>query len=259
MKTLSFVIPMYNEEKRLEKTVLALKEGVYFAGIKLEKIIFVDDGSTDKTVLALKKHKRSIERSTIAKVSIISYPVNRGKGYAVRRGMAESNSDYTLLFDADMSTPLKELAKFLPFIEEGVPVIIGTRKNGESTVVKAQPIHRQILGRGFTFLSNSILGTKVTDFTCGFKAFSKSAKDIIFNACRIERWGYDSEIVYLATKFDLKIQEKAVKWFDDKRSKVNVLKDIFGSLNELFEIRLNDLKGLYQNRNAEFIKLQIET
>jgi len=245
MKTLTFVIPVYNEEKRLEKTFKALLKGVFFAGISLEKIIFVDDGSTDKTMSQIKKHKSRIQKKTKAKIKIINYKGNKGKGYAVKKGMLTSKSDYTLLFDADMSTPITEFKKFIPFIKKNIPVIIGTRKNGESTVVKPQPLYRQILGRGFTLLSNLILNTKVTDFTCGFKAFSKIAKNEIFTYSKIKRWGYDAEIIYLATKTGLEIQEKAVKWSDDKRSKVNVLRDIFESFKELIEIRTNDYKGAY--------------
>ncbi len=244
-KTLTFVIPVYNEETRLSKTFKALLKGISFAGIKLEKIIFVDDGSIDNTLEQIKKHKSQIQKKTKAGIKIISYKGNKGKGYAVKKGMLASNSAYTLLFDADMSTPITEFKKFLPYMRKNVPVIIGTRKNGESTVIRPQPLYRQLLGRGFTLLSNLILNTKVTDFTCGFKAFSKIAKNEIFSYSRIKRWGYDSEIIFLATKMGLEIKEKAVKWSDVKKSKVNVFHDVFGSFKELIEIRINDYKGTY--------------
>lgn len=240
MKTISFVIPVYNEEKRIGKTIKALLGGVSFAGLKLEKVIFVDDGSRDNTKLKIKNEKLRIERKLKAKVKIISYNKNRGKGYAIKRGMLASKSDYTLMFDADMSTKISELKKFLPLINKNIDVIIGTRKNGHSTVTKHQPLYRELLGRGFTLLSNIILDTWVTDFTCGFKAFSKAAKDRIFNYVIIDRWSYDAEIIYLAKKMNFSIQEKAVAWKNDPRTKVDLMKDLPETLTDLIKIRLHD-------------------
>jgi len=234
MKTLSFVIPVFNEEKRIKKTIKALKKGFSFSGLKLKEIIFVDDGSTDKT-------KSIIQKSLGKKAKIISYQLNRGKGFAVRTGMLASTADYTLFFDADMATPLSEFKKFLPFLEQGIPVIIGTRKNGQSTVIKHQPKYREILGKAFTLLANIILNTWVTDFTCGFKAFSYQAKEDIFSQSKIDRWGYDAEILFLAKQMNFAIAEKAVLWSDDHRTKVNLVKDLPRTLTELFQIRLNHL------------------
>lgn len=240
MKTLTFVIPVYNEEKRIGKTFKALLGGFSFAGLKLEKVIFVDDGSKDETKQEIKNQKLKIEKRLKAKIKIISYSKNRGKGYAIKQGMLASKSDYTLMFDADMSTSLSQLRKFLPFIKKDVDVIIGTRKNGQSTVVKHQPLYRELLGRGFTLLSNIILDTWVTDFTCGFKAFSKFAKNRIFANTIIDRWSYDAEIIYLAKKMNFPLQEKAVVWKNDPRTKVNLLKDLPETLADLIKIRFHD-------------------
>ncbi|MFA5770064.1 MAG: glycosyltransferase [Patescibacteria group bacterium] len=240
MRTISFIIPVYNEEKRIGKTIKALLGGVSFPGLKLEKLIFVDDGSKDNTKFEIKNSKSKIEKKLKAKIKIISYRKNRGKGYAIKQGMLASKSDYTLMFDADMSTSISELKKFLPFMKKGVDVIIGTRKNGHSTVVKHQPLYREILGRGFTLLSNVILDTWVTDFTCGFKAFSKFAKDRIFENTIVDRWSYDAEILYLAKKMNLIIQEKAVIWKNDPGTKVNLMKDLPETLTDLVKIRFYD-------------------
>lgn len=239
MKTISFVIPVYNEEKRLKKAFTALEKGFSFDGIKLEKVIFVNDGSTDNTILKIKSQKSKIEKKLKAKIEIVSYCKNMGKGYAVRQGMFASNSDYTLLFDVDMSTPLSEFAKFLPFIENNIDVIVGTRKNGHSTVIKHQPFYREMLGKGFTLLSNIILNTWVTDFTCGFKAYSRNAKNEVFSRSFVNRWGYDAENLFLARKLDLSISEKAVKWINDERTKVNLFNDLPQTLFDLFRIRFN--------------------
>jgi len=241
MNSLNFVIPVFNEEMRISKTIKALKKGFSFSGIKLEKIIFVDDGSTDKTTFLIKKARPSLEKVLGAQVKIISYKKNKGKGNAIRVGMLASDSDYTLFFDADMATPLSEFEKFLPFVKKGAPVIIGTRKNGKSTVRVHQPKYREVLGKGFTFLSNIILNTWVTDFTCGFKAFSREAKNEIFSKATIDRWGYDAEIMFLSRKLGYKIQERAVLWYDDNRTKVNLAKDLPNTFFELIRIRVNCL------------------
>src|SRR5690606_10676654 len=154
----------------------------------------------------------SLEKNTKAEVKIVSYKINRGKGYAIKRGMLASNTDYSLMVDADMSTKLSELKKFSSFIKNNVDVVVGTRKNGESTVTLPQPLYRQLMGRVFTLLSNIILNTWVTDFTCGFKLFSQDARLAIFPEAKINGWGYDAEILYLARKMSFEINEKAVLW-----------------------------------------------
>ena len=245
MKTLSLVIPVYNEEKRLKKTFSSLLKGGFSRGIKLHEVIFVNDGSTDTTGRLIREHKEKLSKALSARVRLISYKQNQGKGHAVKQGMLLSTADYTLLFDCDMSTPLTEIRKFTPYMEKNMPVIIGTRKNGKSTVVIAQPLHRQLLGKAFTLLSNIALGMWVTDFTCGFKVFSKDAKDEIFQRSKIQRWGYDAEILFLASQLSYPIKEVAVKWSDDKRTKVNLAHDIISSLFELYAIRENEYSGEY--------------
>jgi dolichyl-phosphate beta-glucosyltransferase len=240
MKTLSFVIPFYNEEKRIKKTINALLAGFYFNEIKLEEIIFVNDGSKDKTEKIILKNKKNIEKKLKTKIKIISYSPNQGKGYAIKKGMLASESDYTLMFDVDMSTPLSEFKKFIPFIRDNIDVIIGTRKNGKSTVIKHQPLYRELLGKGFTLLTNIILNTWVTDFTCGFKAFSKFAKNRIFEKSIIKRWAYDAEILYLAKNMNLSIKEVPVKWKNDPKTKVKLIRDLPETLKDLLKIRIND-------------------
>lgn len=256
MKTLSIVIPVYNEEDRLYKTFKAFSELQLPRGLKLEKVIFVDDGSTDNT-------KRIIERfiasSTVGRYSrflhrprsprrdgatsevslaLISYKKNCGKGYAIAQGMKESESDYTLFCDADMSTHVTEVRKLVPFMKKNIPIIIGTRKNGHSTVVRHQPLYRELLGRGFTLLSNIILNIWASDFTCGFKAFSHEAKDALFPQLRLKGWSFDAELLFLGRISGFQFAEVPVIWSDDRRSKVNLLVDIPKSFIDLFYVRL---------------------
>lgn len=239
MKTISFIIPVYNEESRLNKTFEALRVLVMPLGLKLESVIFVDDGSTDATAAKLKTENLKLKKILNAGIKIISYPKNRGKGYAIRQGMIAANSDYNLFFDADMSTPLTELKKFVPFMDQNIDVIIGTRKNGESTVIKHQPFIREKLGRCFTLMTQIVLNTWVTDFTCGFKAFSRQSKDKIFPICTIDRWGYDAEVIFLARKMGFSMHERSVLWANNEGTKVKLSKAIPQTLSELARIRLN--------------------
>ncbi len=250
LKTLSIVIPVYNEEKRLSITFKELKkDSLFLYGFRIKEVIFVDDGSCDSTKRIVHSVKAELEKKTKASVKLISYKQNRGKGYAVKRGMLAATSDYALLMDADISTPLSELRKFNR-LSSNFDVVIGTRKNGKSTVKVAQPIYRQLLGRVFTLLSQIILNTWVTDFTCGFKLFNRESRERIFSRTRIDRWGYDSEVIFLASKLGYSMTEKAVVWRNKEGSRVSVVKDAVNSLVELFKVRYFDYSGKYETKKA---------
>jgi dolichyl-phosphate beta-glucosyltransferase len=247
MKTISIVIPVYNEEERLPRTFEALSRLRLPRGLRLEKVIFVNDGSMDKTIIRIKNYESRIKNKYTIK--IVSYKENRGKGYAVARGMGESDSDYTLFCDADMSTGFSEFRKFMPAIRKNIPVIVGTRKNGHSTVVRHQPFVREMLGKGFTLLSNIVLNTWVTDFTCGFKAYSREAKDALFPKMKINHWGFDAEMLFLGRISGFEFVEVPVVWSDDRRSKVKLWKDMPISFFSLFYIRFLQFIGVYGFKN----------
>lgn len=229
--TVTFVIPTYNEAKRIHRAFSALLSFRAPKSVTVEQIIFVDDGSTDDTVKLLEKFNSKYSKR------LITYPKNRGKGYAVRQGMLASRSEYTLFMDADISTPLSEIEKFLPFMEAGRDVIIGTRKNGHSTVTIHQPWLRENMGKIFTLISRIILRVNITDFTCGFKMFKFIAKQAVFSRAKINHWGYDSEILFLAHRLGFGLSEKSVLWANQKNTKVNLLTDSIRSLLELLQIR----------------------
>jgi len=241
MTNIDFIIPVYNESKRLKTTFQALNSFVAPKGAKIAKVIFVNDGSTDNTLKLLRSKALKFSKK------IVTYTQNMGKGYAVKKGFLAATADYALFMDADMSTPLTELAKLMPFISQNQPVVIGTRKNGHSTVTVHQPWVREHLGKVFTLLSQIILNTWVTDFTCGFKAFSRPAYSVIAPRMAINRWGFDSEILFIARILGFPIQEKALTWANEPNSRVNLAKDIARSFSELLQIRLNHLSGKYSS------------
>ncbi|HBC44669.1 MAG: hypothetical protein UX08_C0024G0005 [Candidatus Collierbacteria bacterium GW2011_GWB1_45_35] len=238
--TVSLVIPVYNEAKRVGRAFNALSSFHTPKGIKIDEVIFVNDGSTDQTLKLLKSFKSKYH------LRVITYKKNMGKGFAVRKGMLTSKAEYTLLMDADISTPLPQIEKFLPFMKANLDVIIGTRKNGHSTVTIHQSWVRENMGKVFTAISRQILGVKnITDFTCGFKMFKREAKQAIFSRAKINRWGYDSEIIFLARKLGFYMVEKAVIWANQKNTKVSLIKDSINSFRELLEIRFRYFIGGY--------------
>lgn len=229
---------MYNEETRVEKTVNALDSFIPDVTVKVD-VIFVNDGSSDDTENRLKNLKPKFQ------YQIISYPTNQGKGYALKTGILKTTGDYILFMDADMSTPIEELLKFLPLMEQNIPVIIGSRKTKGANVVKHQHPWRQKLGEGFTLLSNLMLLPGISDFTCGFKAFRQDAAKKVFTAQKIKRWGYDSEILFLAHKYGYEIREVPVTWYNDEHTRVNLFKDVWRSFTDLLKIRYYDATKQY--------------
>lgn len=237
MVTLSLIIPFYNETGRIEVCLNALKNWRAPRGVNIDQILFVNDGSTDNSLSLVKRQLPSISRHLHAKTKLITYSKNQGKGYAIAKGMSLSTSDYSLFLDADMSTPLSEVNKMMPAMQNGTDLIIGTRKNGHSTVGIHQPLVREWMGHGFTFMANALFQTHITDFTCGFKAFSRRAKDTIFPRLMTKRWAFDVEAVYAGTVHGLRIREVPVLWNDIRGSKVRLTRDMMRTISEVVKIR----------------------
>lgn len=234
---LSIIVPVFNEENRLHSLD---KVVTFFQPFPFQwELIVVDDGSTDSTLAKLEPWAAREE------VTIIAYKPNRGKGYAIKQGMLQAKGQYRLFMDIDLSTPLEEFYHFQPFLGQ-YDILIGTRKRSQGQIIEHQPWLRESLGRGFTWLSRMILQVQASDFTCGFKIFTDSAAKIIFPRLRIDRWGFDAEIIYLAKKFGLSVHEIGVRWRNDPLTKVNLKKDIWRSFRDLIQVRLNDWRGLYE-------------
>jgi len=232
-KSLSVVIPVYNEEQRIKKAIEACKE--YNRRFPQWEFIFVNDGSTDNTAYLVRK----------TKYELISYSNNQGKGYAIKRGMKKATKPLVLISDIDFSVSLEQVGRLYSAIKQGADIVAGSRKVIGAKITKHQPRLREWLGVCFTSLSNLWLGLNVSDFTCGFKLFKKDAADKLFGLQRIKRWGYDAEILFLAHKFNYKIKEVGVSWKNNEQTKVSILKDVLRSVGELWIIRWNDWCGRY--------------
>lgn len=236
----SLVIPAYNEGKRLKDSLITIQKYIIEKPYSVE-IIIVDDGSQDETVAVANSYLNGKFAH-----SILSSSKNRGKGYAVKKGMLTAKGKYVVFMDADLSTPIDELEVFLKELEGGSDVVIGTRKNKEASVKKRQPLYRELLGKGFTLLSNILLVRDISDFTCGFKGFSREVGQDIFRRQLIPNWSFDAEILFLARKLGYGIKEVPVTWFDAEGTKVRLWRDVIWSLFGIFQIRANYLLGTYK-------------
>lgn len=238
---LSIVIPAYNEALRIPETLRTTATYLKQSG-KSHEILVIDDGSTDQTQDVVK----SLEPE-IPSLRLIPYTPNHGKGYAVRCGILEARGKYILMSDADLSTPIEEFDRFLPYLMNGASIVIGTRKHSQAQILRHQPFWRESMGKVFTYISNLILGLHQSDFTCGFKAFEQSAARQIFSRQRIERWAFDSEILFLADRQHLSVIEVPVRWMNSPETKVHIVKDTLITFLSLWKIRFDFLRGKYEN------------
>lgn len=227
----SVVIPVYNESACIEANLEAVHGFLRTLFEDRFELICVDDGSRDGSLDILKTFQSKTA------LTVCTHEENRGKGAAVRTGMLAAKGDAVFFLDADLSTPLEEMHRFLPLLQKGADVVIGTRKSSTAKITKFQPPHRVIMGVGYTYLVNFMLGMKISDFTCGFKAFSRKAVDLVFPKARIDGWSYDVEILYLAHRAGLEIAEVPITWENKPGSKVRLVRDTIRSFKELLKIR----------------------
>ncbi|MCI0350682.1 MAG: glycosyltransferase family 2 protein [Acidobacteriales bacterium] len=235
----SIIIPAYNESERLPASLDKILAYVAQQAWSAE-VIVVNDGSRDSTADVVRQYARSHPI-----VRLVENPGNRGKGYAVRNGMSQAKGDILLFSDADLSSPIYEAGKLLRALAQGADIAIGSRWLNADLQTQRQPFYRQLSGRVFNLLLRLVLGLKQKDTQCGFKAFTRRAGQAIFPLQRIERWGFDPEILYIANKFGFKTVEVPVEWANDERSKINPLRDGTRMFLELCKIRWNAIRGRY--------------
>jgi dolichyl-phosphate beta-glucosyltransferase len=238
--TYSFVVPAYNESERLTVSLPKIFDYVRKQQLRSE-IIVVNDGSTDDTAEVVRRFM-----PLNPDVRLIENPGNRGKGYSVRNGMLHAQGDVVMFTDADLSSPIYEADKLFAALEQGADVAIGSRWLRAELQTERQPWYRQLYGRLFNLGLRITLGLKYHDTQCGFKAFTRAAAQTVFTRQRVERWGFDPELLFLANKFKLRTTEVAVEWAHDHRSKISPLRDGIKMGLEMLAVRWNDLKGLYK-------------
>ncbi len=241
---LSIVIPAYNEGARIEATLARVMACVESERWDAE-VLIVDDGSTDDTAAIVGRWT-----GRFARLHLIKNPGNRGKGYSVRNGLLQAAGEVVLFTDADLSSPMEEAGRLLRAIEAGADVAIGSRWMDRTRQTIHQPLYRQFFGRCFNAITRGVMGLPFKDTQCGFKAFRRPAAQVIFRLQRIERWGFDPEILFIARKLKYAITEVPVTWGHDERSRLSYLKDGMKMLEEMATIRLNSRAGRYDKANA---------
>jgi dolichyl-phosphate beta-glucosyltransferase len=235
----SIIIPAYNEGARvgatLEKVLAYVDKQAWNA-----EIIAVDDGSRDNTVEIIRGYAEKNPR-----LRLLQNPGNRGKGYSVRNGMLHAQGELLLFSDADLSAPIEEADKLFGAIAGGADIAIGSRWLRRDLQTQRQPFYRQIFGRVFNLLLRITLGLTYKDTQCGFKAFTRDAAEKIFPLQRIERWGFDPELLYLARKLKFKVAEVPVEWAHSEGTRISPLRDGTRMFVEMLKIRWNALTGKY--------------
>ena len=214
---LSVIIPAYNEAKRLPLTLVDVDKHLSQQDYSYE-ILVINDGSKDATAEITERFL-----PLIANLKLINLPENQGKGAAVRQGMLAAKGNWRLFMDADNSTSISEFAKMIPYFKEGYEVIIGSRAVKGAKLRPPQAIHRQLAGKLGNLFIQLLLLRKIWDSQCGFKCFSEQAAERIFPLIKINRWGFDIEILALAKKFGYAIKEIPVFWVNDPRTHVKAL------------------------------------
>ncbi len=239
---LSVIVPAYNEERRLPKTLRSINGYLENQNYDYE-ILVVSDGSKDKTA--------EVARDLMGEIGglrVIDNKKNHGKGFVVRQGLTEAKGEIRLFTDADDSTSVDQVEKMFPFFKKGFDIVIGSRDIKGAVLDPPQPWRRRIIGDVFNLMVQVVVGLwGVWDTQCGFKAFSSRVVQDVLSLCEIDRWAFDPEVLKIAKKKGYKIKEVPVRWVNDPDSKVN-LKGMMRMGVDLLKIRWNLITGKYAQK-----------
>jgi dolichyl-phosphate beta-glucosyltransferase len=239
MTRYSFIIPAYNESSRIRPTLDEILR--YIAAQNWDaEILVVDDGSRDDTVDVIREYA-----CAHSQIRLLQNPGNRGKGYSVRNGMLHARGDICLFTDADLSSPISEALKLFEAIRAGADGAIGSRWLRAELQTERQPLYRQAFGRIFNLVLRLFLGLRFRDTQCGFKAFRREAAQRIFPLQKIERWGFDPEILYVARRMGFEVAEVPVLWAHSEGTRLHPFRDGMRMFVDVLHIRWNALTGVY--------------
>jgi len=249
---LSIVIPAYNEEARIGASLDAILDFLSGQPFRTE-VIVVNDGSTDLTAEIARSHHEDY-RALGIDLRLLTNDPNRGKGYSVKRGVTEARGEIVLFTDADLSSPIAEAPKLFQPIQKGeADLVFGSRALDRTLIAVRQPLARDFGGRIFNLLMRLIIGLPFKDTQCGFKAFRRSLVLPAVKLQRVERFGFDPELLYIARKQGLRLLEVPVAWSHSEGSRVSFLRDSVKMFADLLTIRLNDARGRYPIPDADSV------
>lgn len=247
MPHLSIVIPAYNEENRIGRTLEGTFEYLDAQSYDSE-VLVINDGSSDQTA----KKVLEFANRTKGRLRLIENPGNRGKGYAVRNGMLQASGEIILFYDADLATPTSEIAKVVgPIEEDRYDIVFGSRALNYDLIGVHQSFLRELRGRGGNLLLQGLLGLNFKDTQCGFKAFRRQAAREVFAVQRVDGFGFDPEALYIGQKQGWRLLETPVRWNHVEGSKVTLFATTIKVLLEVLTIRWNDLKGKYDLKTQD--------
>ena len=236
---LSIIVPSFNEEVRLPASLQLIAAYVSSANRSTE-VLVVDDGSKDRTAEVAASFA-----DRIPNLRVLRNGENRGKGYSVRHGMQEARGEYVLFTDADLSAPIEEADKLLSALQQ-FDIAIGSRALNRDLIDVHESHFREFAGIIFNRIVRIVLWLPFVDTQCGFKAFRRERCRIIFEQQRIERFGFDPELLYLARHHGLKATEIPVRWSHSPATKINMMRDSIQMFIDVFTIRWNSLLGRYR-------------
>ena len=231
---LAVIVPAFNEARRLADNLLTLLS--YLQTFRPEaQLIVVDDGSTDGTSDVAEE---LFARRPDVAAQVLRFPQNHGKGHAVRAGLLAAQAPIALFSDADLSTPITELPKIVEPIEAGdYDIVLGSRALDRSLIGHHQPWRREQGGKAFNMIVRLTTGLPFSDTQCGFKAFRMEAARPVIEQARIDGFGFDVELLFLAQRAGLRMLEVPVRWDHNEGSKVHILRDSLRMFNEVVSLR----------------------
>jgi dolichyl-phosphate beta-glucosyltransferase len=239
---LSVVIPAYKEKERIGSNLLEIEKFLSDKNFEYEVIIVVD-GSPDNTAEVAQNYSKQLKN-----LRVINNDANHGKGYVVRQGLLEAKGKYVVFLDADGSTSITHVEKFLPELENGFDVIVGSRKVEGAFVQVHQPKYREFMGEGGNWLIRIVLGLwSFPDTQCGFKMLTGEAAHQVAQRMVVDRFGFDFELIILAKALGFKIKQMPVRWLNEEGSTVSLTgpNGFIQVLIDLFKTKLRLLTGKY--------------
>jgi dolichyl-phosphate beta-glucosyltransferase len=229
---LGVIVPAFNEEARIASSLTRIVE-YYSAQPYTWHVTVMSDGSTDKTDELVAEFA-----SKHPEITLLSYKPNRGKGYAVRKGMLEVEGELLLFCDADLATPQEETEKLLTRIRDGAAVAIGSRPLRESRLERRQPWYRELFGRMANGIVQLLAIRGIKDTQCGFKLFKLPVARDVFKRCTMDGFSFDLEALMIARDLGYRIDEVPIRWSHQEGSKVVLMRDGPRALRDLIILRL---------------------